>query len=150
VNLLKKNVLPIDPSYLNYISLAQMETPILETEDDQPHQERISTNSSLQVSSGIAIWVKIHIPGWSPSLPYSLPKPTHALKTSFILHNKVARYLCSPDHPPWTIKSETPDFFEPIYRLKAELQTNPYVSLILQNSRTRFLLRGVGFVIPTL
>jgi hypothetical protein len=25
-----------------------METPRLETEDDQPHQERISTNSSLQ------------------------------------------------------------------------------------------------------
>lgn len=30
-----------------------MKTPRLETEDDQPHQERMSTNSSLQGSSEV-------------------------------------------------------------------------------------------------
>jgi hypothetical protein len=42
---------------------------------------------------------------------------------------------------------ETPDF-STNYILKAGLQTNPYVSLFLQISRTRFLLKGVEFVTP--
>lgn len=88
---LKKKCPTHIPNYLNYISLAQMKTPRLETEDDQPHQERMSTNSSLQGSSEVT---KMNQDpqnlGWSLSLPYTfLPKPIYTLKTSSILHNKV-------------------------------------------------------------
>jgi hypothetical protein len=44
-------------------------------------------------------------------------------------------------------KNETLDFLTN-YRLKAELQTNPFVSLFLLISRTRLFLRGVEFVTP--
>jgi hypothetical protein len=68
-----------------------MEIPRLETEDDQPHQEKISTNSSLQGSSGITKMSQDRQSGMESFL--TLPKPIHALDTSFIRHNKVAIHI---------------------------------------------------------
>jgi hypothetical protein len=68
-----------------------MEIPRLETEDDPPRQERISTNSSLQGSSGITKMSQDPQSRMESFL--TLPKPIHALDTSFVLHNKMTIHM---------------------------------------------------------
>jgi hypothetical protein len=82
-------------------------------EDDQLHQERMSTNSSIQGSSEAT---KMNQDpqnlGGSLFLSYSfLPKPIYTLKTSSILHNKVDIHILPMlSYHLLIIKRETLDF----------------------------------------
>ena len=77
--------------------------------------------------------------------------PTQAypcFKNIFFLTHLVAIYIypCLPNHLLICIKK--PSWFWHQLETKSYIKTNISISLFLQISRTRFLLRGVGFVRP--
>jgi hypothetical protein len=124
----------IPPTLIIYTDLESMRPRPEKKRSISSRKERNQTQSSDALPPNTEFFLTINF--LTPA--YSCPN----LSTSYILPNKWVDTYALPITHYWLW------ILNQLLTKKTELQTISFISLLLQISRTKFLLRGVGFVTP--